>query len=95
MARPDDVRALLQALADDIRLEMVRRLAEADDDLVCAALYDDLPRSTASYHFQTLRAAGVIDQYDSGGRRYNHLRRDELDEFAPGLLGAVLGAIPT
>jgi hypothetical protein len=38
------LRAVLQALADEVRLEMVGRLAAADEDVVCAALYDDLAR---------------------------------------------------
>jgi DNA-binding transcriptional ArsR family regulator len=93
VTRTDEVRAVLQALADEVRLEMVGRLAAADEDLVCAALYDDLPRSTASYHFQILRTSGVIEQYDAGGRRYNRLRRPELEQLAPGLLDAVLTAV--
>jgi len=72
---------------------MVRRLRDAGTDQACAALYDDLPKSTASYHFATLRACGLIEQHTAGGRRLNRLRAHELDRLAPGLLDIVL-AVP-
>ena len=71
--------------------QQLGRLWAADGDQGCAGLYDDLPKSTASYHFRMLREAGVIEQYDQGGRRLNRLRRDELEEENPGLLVAVFG----
>jgi DNA-binding transcriptional ArsR family regulator len=49
-------------------------------------------RSTASHQFATLRPAGVIARRDEGTRRATRLRREELHERLPGLLGAVLRA---
>lgn len=92
MTRADDVRAVLQALSDPVRLEMVRRLAAADVDLTCAELYEDLPKSTASYHFASLRRCALIEQYDRAGRRMNRLRYNEIEVLAPGLLGTVLAS---
>ena len=86
---------VLQALADPVRLEMVRRLRAADEDLGCGALYDDLPKSTASYHFGVLRNSGLIEQYDVRGRRLNRLLASEVDELAPGLLDAVFSRLRT
>ena len=57
----DAARDVLAALADPVRLEMVRRLAAADGPAVCATLYDGIGKSTASHHFKILREAGVID----------------------------------
>lgn len=87
------VRTILHALADDTRLEMVRRLAEADTDLSCGALYDGLAKSTASYHFALLRAAGVLTQYVQAGQKLNHLEDAAVEQIAPGVLGAVLQSL--
>ena len=40
--------AVLNALSDPIRLEMVRRLAAADEPVACTRLYDGIAKSTAS-----------------------------------------------
>lgn len=85
---------MLQALADPVRAEIVRRLRAAGEEQGCGVLYDDLPKSTASYHFRVLRESGVIEQYDRGGRRLNRLREQELQALAPGLLEAVFAARP-
>ncbi|WP_219635429.1 ArsR/SmtB family transcription factor [Nocardioides ungokensis] len=62
--RPDDVLPVagllevLEALADPVRLEMVRRLDPDGTPAPCAALYDGVGKSTASHHFKILREAG-------------------------------------
>lgn len=86
--------AVLHALADPVRVEIVRRLRAAGDEQACGALYDDLPRSTASYHFRVLRESGVIEQYDRGGRRLNRLLDQDLQALAPGLLDAIFASRP-
>lgn len=93
MTRTDRVRAILHALSDEGRLTIVRRLAASPEDLPCSVLNQGVPRSTASYHFSVLRKSGLISQYDSGNHRYNRLERDQVEQVAPGLLDAVLGAV--
>ncbi|HLT61190.1 MAG TPA: helix-turn-helix domain-containing protein [Microlunatus sp.] len=94
VSRTDQVRAILHALSDEVRLQIVRMLAASADDLPCSALNrGSMPRSTASYHFAALRECGLISQYDRGNHRYNHLERERVDELAPGLLDAVLRAV--
>lgn len=88
---PVEVLGILQALADPVRLEIVRRLRAAGEDQRCGVLYDELPKSTASYHFRVLREGGVIEQYDRNGGRFNHLCEREIQHVAPGLLDAVFG----
>ena len=85
---------ILQALADPVRLEIVRRLAgcSADGELSCGAIPLPVTKSTASHHFKTLLDAGVIAERSQGTRKYLHLRRDELDRRFPGLIGSVLQA---
>lgn len=81
--------AVLQALADPVRLEIVRQLA-CGEAMPCGHIRLDVTKSTASHHFKTLRLAGVIAQRGEGTRRNTWLRREELDERFPGLLEAVL-----
>lgn len=82
---------VLQALADPVRLAIVR-VAGDRDDLPCAAFFEDIPRSTMSHHWRVLREAGIIRQRNVGTKRLNTLRRNELQERFPGLLISVLNA---
>ncbi len=85
---------ILQALADPVRVEIVRQLAgcSADGELSCGAIPLPVTKSTASHHFKTLLDAGVIAERSQGTRKYLHLRRDELDRRFPGLIDSVLRA---
>ena len=85
---------VLQALSDPHRLQIVRRLAETDEGCNCGAFALDVTKSTLTHHFRVLREAGVIRQEAVGTSRINTLRRTELDARFPGLLDAVLGAVP-
>lgn len=81
---------VLSALADPVRLGMVAALAEHDGDVPCGTFALPVGKSTASWHFRVLREAGVLHQYDRGTRRFNQLRRADLDARFPGLLDLVL-----
>jgi DNA-binding transcriptional ArsR family regulator len=89
-----DVLTVLQALSDPVRLAIVRQLAgcSGENGLMCGQI--DLPvgKSTASHHLKTLRLAGVVSERQQGVCKYIRLRRPELDERFPGLIGSVLGA---
>ena len=85
---------VLQALADPVRLEIVRQLAgcKKDGELTCGEVRIPVTKSTASHHFKTLLEAGVIAERAEGTRKYLHLRRDDLERRFPGLLDSVLRA---
>jgi DNA-binding transcriptional ArsR family regulator len=84
---------VLAALADPVRLEMVRRLAVADGEpVVCSQLYDGIGKSTASHHFKTLREAGVIQRIVEDGQTQQRLRRDDVEAAYPGVLASIIGA---
>ncbi len=89
-----DMTRVLQALSDPQRLFMVRALASKDEPVRCGSLDLDLAKSTKTHHFRVLREAGVIRQWREGTAKLTELRRDDLDERFPGLLGAVLDADP-
>lgn len=83
---------VLQALADPVRVAIVRQLAAAAGELSCGQLEVPVTKSTASHHFKALVAAGVIGEREEGRRKYLWLRRSEIDERFPGLIDVVLRA---
>jgi DNA-binding transcriptional ArsR family regulator len=94
---PEDFRltAILAALADPARLAAVRTLA-AKGESPCTRLQHDagltISRTTFSHHQKVLREAGIILARVRGTERILSLRKDDLDQRYPGLLGAILNA---
>ena len=84
--------AVLSALADPVRLTIVRQLADGHDDQACIAFELPVSKSTSTHHFRVLREAGVISQHYRGTAILNGLRSDALNERFPGLLDAILAA---
>ncbi|MFF7641992.1 ArsR/SmtB family transcription factor [Streptomyces canus] len=90
---PDDVPVLtaLAALADPVRLTLVRELAGSPEwSRACGSFDVPVGKAALSHHFAVLRAAGLVEQRDEGPRRVNRLRRAEVDARFPGLLELVL-----
>lgn len=90
---PDDVsvQAALAALADPVRIALVRELAaSADWSRSCGSFDVPVGKAALSHHFSVLRGAGLVEQRDEGPRRVNRLRREEFDARFPGLLSLVL-----
>ncbi len=81
---------VLAALQDPARLEMIRRLRNADAPLQCSALYDGINKSTATHHFKILREAGLLERLVLGGLTHQRLRAEEVDAALPGLLASVV-----
>jgi hypothetical protein len=75
-----DLPGVLAALADPGRLATVRALSRQPSEIGCAQL------QTAAGE------AGVTHTRVIGVHRYVSLRRDDLEQAFPGLLGAVIGA---
>ncbi|MFE1312233.1 ArsR/SmtB family transcription factor [Streptomyces sp. NPDC058755] len=90
---PDEVpvEAALAALADPVRLTLVRQLAvSADWSRSCGSFDVPVGKAALSHHFTVLRGAGLVEQRDEGPKRVNRLRRAEFDARFPGLLDLVL-----
>lgn len=90
---PDDVPLLaaLGALADPVRLQLVRELAEsAEWERSCGSFDVPVGKAALSHHFAALRAAGLVEQRDIGPKRFNRLRHSEFEARFPGLLELVL-----
>ncbi|MGP3991250.1 ArsR/SmtB family transcription factor [Streptomyces sp. 3N207] len=95
---PDDVSLLaaLSALADPVRLQLVRDLASHPDwTLSCSNFDVPVGRAAKSHHFAVLRDVGLVEQRDQGTKRLNRLRREEFDARFPGLLDLTLRADDT
>ncbi|WP_245569647.1 ArsR/SmtB family transcription factor [Gordonia shandongensis] len=87
-----DLHTLLVALADPVRLEMVRRLYDARGEAACADLYDTVTKATASHHFKTLREAGIVERRRTGRGQGYVLRFAAVESAYPGLLFSILSA---
>lgn len=82
---------ILGALADPLRLTIVRKLmleAQAYDH-PCGWFGFDRPKSSLTHHFKALREAGVIRQRQYGLERRSRLRSEDLEARFPGLLALV------
>ena len=86
-----ELAAVLHALSDPMRLQMVAVLA-AGGERTCKSFELPVVKSTCTHHFRVLRDAGVIRQRLHGTTRLNSLRREDLDARFPGLLDSVLRA---
>ncbi len=86
-----DLPAVLYALSDPTRLEIVRKLA-GEGERACGTFGLPATKATLSHHFKVLREAGLIQTRVEGVHRYNSLRKLDLDARFPGLLKAVLKA---
>jgi len=82
---------VLHALSDPVRLQIVRALAEREEQS-CSSVESSVSKSTLSHHFKVLREAGLTHTRVNGTHRYVSLRRDELEVRFPGLLRSVLEA---
>ncbi len=87
-----DVLTVLRALADPVRLEMVRQLAGCvdPDGVQCHRIELPVTKSTASHHLKTLLKAGITAEREAGTSKFIRLRREELDRRFPGLIESVL-----
>jgi DNA-binding transcriptional ArsR family regulator len=86
-----ELAAVLHAVSDPIRLQIVAALAEADGR-TCGSIEVPVAKSTCTHHFRVLREAGVIHQRQQGTTRVNTLRREDLETRFPGLLTTILDA---
>jgi DNA-binding transcriptional ArsR family regulator len=86
-----ELSAVLHALSDPARLEIVRRLA-AGDEWSCGTFELGLSKPTLSHHFKVLREAGVVRTRPEGRKRLLSLRTADLEARFPHLLEAILAA---
>lgn len=84
---------VLAALADPMRLRIVKSLLERKDCMSCtqAAPCPDMAKSTLSNHFRVLREAGLIQTSKKGVEHRNVVREADINARFPKLLKTILG----
>ena len=85
-----DLAAVMRALGDPVRLEIVRILSDGEEHQ-CGDLSQRLaiPASTGSYHLKLLREAGLTRTRAEGTQRFITLRTNDLESRFPGLVGVL------
>jgi DNA-binding transcriptional ArsR family regulator len=84
---------VLAALADPMRLRIVKSLLQRDDCMSCreAAPCPDMAKSTLSNHFRILREAGLIETSKKGVEHRNVVREADINARFPRLLKMIVG----
>ena len=91
-AREDiELTAVLHALSDPVRLEIVAALASRPDACPTGMIHVPVAKSTCTHHFRVLRESGLIAAEQTGREwRYRlevaalaRLQRDWFEQFAP------------
>ena len=82
---------IFKALADNVRLKIIRLLYRANTELSCGEIGDLLiiSKSAASYHFKTLREAGLTTTRKVGQNKFVKLNHETFDTFLPGFLNSL------
>lgn len=80
---------VMQALSDPCRIAIVRELLVQGRALACNEVPLDISKATRSHHFEVLRGAGLIHTEAEGTKCMTTLRRDDIENRFPGLLGLV------
>ncbi|SUD49349.1 Biofilm growth-associated repressor [Nocardia otitidiscaviarum] len=89
-----ELAAVMHALSDPIRLQLVACLA-CDEGENCGDLSQniELHKSTLSHHYRVLREAGITRTTVVGRTRLIRLRYQDLQARFPGLLSVVFRAL--
>jgi ArsR family transcriptional regulator, arsenate/arsenite/antimonite-responsive transcriptional repressor len=78
---PAKARALLKAMADPLRLQVLEALG-GGERCVCELTSElDLAQSKLSFHLKVLREAGLIEARDEGRWVYYSLRTDAIEQL--------------
>ena len=87
---------VLAALADPMRLRIIKGLMAKDSWLSCckAAPCPDMAKSTLSNHFRVLRDAGLIRTTKKGVENLNTVRTADINDRFPNLLKTILKSAP-
>ena len=82
--------ALLKALADPRRFELLERIAKANCPLGCSQAQEalDIAPATLSHHIKELESAGLIEVEKAGKFHYLRLKPEVLEAIAT-MLGAL------
>ena len=74
---------VFKALSDPVRLEIVRYLKKVGRGVTCGEIGKvvDISKSAGSYHFRTLREAGLIRMHKEAREKYVTLDYETFDRY--------------
>jgi len=87
--RQEAMLGILKALAHPIRLQIIVDLINDENgaERHCTSFGLTVAKATRSHHFKLLKDVGLISHIDRGNHSLAKLRREELEEEFPGLIG--------
>ena len=90
------VEGILHALSDPVRVAIYADIVGSDCSYNCSNFLKvsekEIPKSTLSHHFKTLREAGLIRAERRGVEMHNISRCSEIESRFPGLISAIVNA---
>lgn len=75
--------AVFKALADPVRLEIIQYLKQTDHEVSCGEVGKaiDISKTSGSYHFKLLQAAGLINARKEAREKYVSLNQSTFDKY--------------
>lgn len=75
--------AVFKALADPVRLEIIQYLKQNDHEVSCGEVGKaiDISKTSGSYHFKLLQAAGLINARKEAREKYVSLNQSTFDKY--------------
>ena len=80
----EDLIKIFKALADPVRLNILRILSKRESELGCGEVGEllDISKSAVSYHFKTLREAGLTITRKAGQNKFVRLNHETLEKYS-------------
>lgn len=80
----EDLIKIFKALADPVRLNILRILSKRESELGCGEVGAllDMSKSAVSYHFKTLREAGLTITRKAGQNKFVRLNHETLEKYS-------------
>ena len=80
----EDLIKIFKALADPVRLNILRILSKRERELGCGEVGEllDMSKSAVSYHFKTLREAGLTITRKAGQNKFVRLNHETLEKYS-------------
>ncbi|AEZ62021.1 Transcriptional regulator, ArsR family [Streptococcus infantarius subsp. infantarius CJ18] len=80
----EDLIKIFKALADPVRLNILRILSKRESELGCGEVGEllGMSKSAVSYHFKTLREAGLTITRKAGQNKFVRLNHETLEKYS-------------
>ncbi|MCZ8516650.1 metalloregulator ArsR/SmtB family transcription factor [Paenibacillus filicis] len=88
----DEIRVrIFKALADPTRIEIIRMLYQTKQEKSFGAVGEkcETPKANISYHFRTLREAGLVKIRQEAQTKFVTLNMEVFERYMPGFLNTL------